>query len=406
MDETLTEFEKGHASAILRFAYDPGFEGKRTKEPTMELMESHIRSLAERISKHSESVACVECGMLGKWGEMHGSEACTTENFNKVLDYWLRFLDPNVRVSVRTPKQYCDYFETSIEDPNGQDHKAPTAGDYYPSNMYRVGIYDDGYLASDTDLGTYGDRQKEIAWLSKQARHAFFGGELGTSYGGSEVFPTAAYMSKEAFLTHLTYLNREWNYSAISALKQEIFAGENLLYQGETGYTYVKNHMGYRFVLRSVRITKEVPLNRRFQLELDIENVGFGNLIKAKNLELIIARGEEKVEVLAWDPMKDLLQGENLNATLWDSEKITTVKIYPLTCRYLEPGEYQVYIRIADSMRDRREEEIYYRYPIRFANAGDNVWSEKLEANFLGSFVVTQEREEIAWDMKEGFYWE
>ncbi|MBR6477668.1 MAG: DUF4832 domain-containing protein [Lachnospiraceae bacterium] len=403
-EQTLTEFEKENASLILRFAYDPWFAGRNTMEPSTDVIESHIRCLSDCISRHVSAVVCVECGMLGKWGEMHGSDACTTENLNSVIGAWLKYLKPSVRVSVRTPKQYCDYMQISL-----QDIKHESVGENGTQELldcHRIGIYDDGYLASDTDLGTYVNREKEITWLSKQARHAFFGGELCTSYGGNEVVPTAAYMSKEAFRTHLTYLNKEWNDQAVNALKEEIFAGDDPVYRGESGYTYVRNHMGYRFVLRGVRMTTEVPRNRRMRVEFDVENVGFGNLIKEKSVELIITNENEEMVILAWDPTKNLMQGVNANANLWDSEKLTEVKIYPFSLDQLEYGEYQVYVRIADPLRGRKEEEVLGRYPIRFANEGENVWNEELEANYLGSFIVTEEKEELAWDYEEGFYWD
>ena len=397
---TLEELEKNHCSAIIRFAYDVGFEGKTIHDPPLEYVLSHQAQIAEVISRHAGTVTCVECGMYGRWGELHSTKACTTENFNAVMQQWLDTLPPSVPVSFRTVKQYCDWRGISLEDLASNVNPSPNPGEA-PSKAYRVGIYDDGYLASDTDLGTYEDREKEIAWLKEQTKHAIFGGELSVYYGGEgDVRPTAAYIEKEAYLTHLTYLNSEWNFKAISALKKENYQGEEELYHGQTGYAYVRNHLGYRFVVRGVNVTREIPQTKTFQIQFQVENVGFGNLVKPKELELILVRGDQgEVRVpLTWD--NENVRTENVDPAHWDAKTTQTVKASFKIPEEMALGDYQVYVRIADP-----EGAGKYDYPIRFANVGENVWNEELEANFLCNVSVTEKPEEMAWSPAEGLHW-
>lgn len=382
LEGTLENLESQHCNAIVRFAYDPWFGGSKTYEPALETILRHQEQLGEVLSRHEEVVVSLECGIFGKWGEMHGSEACTQENFNPVIDKWLEVLPDSIPVSVRTPGQYCGWA--------GMDRSTLAENVTCPGQKeYRVGIYNDGYLGSNSDLGTYADREKEVAWLSLQAKHTLFGGEIGPVSGSGEVDATAAYMAVEGFQTHTSYLNRTWNFNTIEALKQEVYAGTDQRYLGQSGYAYVQNHLGYRFVVREVRLTKTVPVSRNLLLEIDVENVGFANLVKPKEFVLILSSGDQTYRY----PLSDV-QTENkeyawnCDPTLWDSQTVTTVKTSLRIGEDVAPGEYQVYLRMA--ARDFGMEDGMNGYPIRFANDDENIWNENLGANLLGSIQVTE----------------
>jgi len=395
LDETLAQMERIQSSAVIRFSYDPWFSGKKTYEPAMDVILRHQEQLGEVLSRHEDAVLSVECGMFGKWGEMHGSDACTQENFNAVIDQWLGVLPESISISVRTPGQYCGWCGTSRSELAGQ---ITVKG----QKEYRVGIYDDGYLGSETDLGTYVDRAAEVKWLSNQAKHTVFGGEAGTDGGKhGEVGFTTEFLEKEAFLTHTTYLNIEWNQKLINHLKKETYQGSEERYQGTDGYVYLKNHLGYRFVERSLKMTTEVPLGQIFRFELQVENVGFANLVKPKDVTLILVKGD-RARVIQ---LNDLNEGKNVQAkncdpTAWDSKEITTMRVsFPLEENLLT-GEYQVYLRIASPSKTGELGQT--GYPVQFANEGDNVWDPYLGANYLGTIRITEPQKKYEWSPEEG----
>lgn len=382
---TLENLEENHCTAIVRFAYDPWFRGGSTFEPPMEMILRHLEQLGEVMERHEDVVISVECGIFGKWGEMHGSKACTQENFNQVIDQWLKVLPDSIPISVRTPGYYCGWL--------GIDRKNLAEYATVPGQKeYRVGIYNDGYLGSDTDWGTYENRDTEIAWLSEQAKHTVFGGEIGTVSKTQNVQPTVEYMAKEAFLTHTTYLNSGWHESVIGAMKRTDYQGTDARYQGEKGYTYIRNHMGYRFVLRGVKVTKEVPAGDYLILEVDVENVGFANLVKPKDLVLILKNGDTVITKSFSSLEKNAGEfAENADARFWDSKDTAHLKMVVLLDEELPEGEYKMYLRLASS--GTREELGENGYPVRFANEG-KVYDAKLGANYLGRIeVVPGERE-------------
>ena len=387
-EETLEMLEEDQRCAILRFSYDPWFSGKNTYEPSLEMILRHQEQLGEVISRHGETVVSVECGLFGKWGEMHGSKACTQENFNRVIDKWLDVLPESIPISVRTPSQYAGWCGIGLNELAAQ---VTTPG----QKEYRVGIYDDGYMASESDLGTYVNRDQELTWLSNQAKHTLFGGEAGVTRDNmDEIGLTVSYLEKEAFLTHLTYLNGAWNQQTIDVLKQETYEGSDPRYQGRSGYEYVRNHFGYRFVVRGVRMTKEVPQGWNLILETDVENVGFANLVKPKELSLLIVGNGVKYHypVMEWV--------ENSDPTKWDSQRITSFCVSAFLPEDAPLGEYQVYLAIATpSVLDEEKKPIY---AVRLANDGE-VWNDELRANFLGSFQVTDKPKKLEWTLENGY---
>lgn len=382
MEGTLRFLEWNHSTAIIRFSYDPLFQGRQTYEPSMDMILRHQEQIGEVISRHPEAVTAVECGLFGKWGEMHSSPSCNQENFNKAIDKWLEVLPDSIPISVRTPGQYCGWL--------GIDRATMSQNVTRPGEKaYRVGIYNDGYLANASDWGTFEDREEEVAWLSNQGKHTVFGGEIGTLSSREQVQPTAKYMSVEGFLTHTTYLNGGWHDSVLSAMKKESYQGEDERYRGVDGLTYIKNHMGYRFVVRGVAVTKEVPAGDLLVLSAEIENVGFANLVKPKDPVLIFTNGEytfrKKMSEL---DMEEGEFAENADSREWDSAEVTKLRIVLRLPEDMPGGDYRMYFRLA-ACGDTGEDALA-GYPVKFANEGEDFWSEDLGANFLGSFEVKE----------------
>eukprot|EP00833_Pecoramyces_ruminatium_P009443 jgi/Orpsp1_1/1183475/evm.model.c7180000085370.1 len=373
------QLKSSHKSFVIRFAYDPGYSGSNTKEPSIEMVLKHQEGLRKLLGDYADSIGSVECGLFGAYGEMHSSSVYKTDEQRKnyvvkTIEKWLDVLPSSITLSVRTPEFYCDWSKINRKDLSNNITKAK-------QSAYRVGIYNDGYLASYSDLGTFRDREAEIKWLSNQAKHTLYGGEFG-KFKNKEmknVEHSSKYMEKEAFLTHTSYLNLGWYKDTVEQMKKEQYSGTDKRYKGKTGFQYIENHLGYRFVVRGVRLTKSAEINGKFGLEVDIENVGFANLIKPKSIILIMVGSNNtsyritNLEILS-----------NGNPSNWDSKKTSTFKSEVTLPSGMGKGNYKAYIRIASS----RSSKGLSGYPIRFANDDKNIWDNSLGANYLGEFTV------------------
>ena len=347
LDATMDNLRQNGGSAILRFAYDD-FDGIANLEPDMEGIVAHIAQLSGFFADHADVIAAVESGFLGCWGEQHTSAIVTPENIAILADALLEAVPEPITVSVRRPVYYC--YAAGLQLRDLETHRADPASPYY-----RLGVYNDGYLGSGSDLGTYTDRAMEVAWLDYQAGHTLFGGEVvANSSSDGTVYNSIDYISEEMFQTHTSYLNIEWNGSVIDQWRASTYTGDDPVYYGLSGFTYVENHLGYRFVLRSSEYDGQ-------SVTVAVENVGAGNMVKPKTVTLNLVDETGSLTQVPTD----------LDVTDWQSGETTEVSI-PLPSD-LPAGTYAAYLNIADQNGNQ----------IRFAN--DNPFNDY--GNGIGSFT-------------------
>ncbi len=330
LTKTMAHIRQNGASAIVRFAYDD-FEGIENLEPSMEGILAHISQLEPFFSENADVIAAVESGFLGRWGEQHGSvivdENHRQKNIPTLVRALLKVVPEPITVSVRRPEYYC--YVAGIPLSELPNHQAKP-GD----GLYRVGVYNDGYLGSESDRGTYTDREAELKWLDHQASHTLFGGEVAENYStDGMVYNSIEHISREMFQTHTSYLNIEWNDQVIRQWKETQYQGADPVYHGLSGFTYVENHLGYRFVLRSAcysaRFGKETIIAQ-------IENVGAGNVVKPKTAVLNMVSKENGIMQIPTE----------LDVRTWNSQNTAEIKVQ--IPAKLKDGVHDVYLQIAD----------------------------------------------------------
>lgn len=368
-DTMLKTIKENGGTAIVRFAYD-NFNGTKNLEPSLEMILRHIDQLSPIFYENKDVISYIELGFFGPWGEMHSSDICTYENVSLAIDAMLKSAPTEITIGVRHPGYYTAWKEI---DRNTLNEDISEKG----TDAYRVGLFNDGYLGSESDLGTFKNREIETAWLSNQARHTFYGGEVVASFGKKD-FNTTEYISQEGFITHTTYLNAEWNQSVINKWKEEIYNGEDKLYQGQTGYNYISNHLGYRFVVRESYID-DVAKNEELQLNLKIENVGFANVINQKQVSIVLEKDGQLYEIKT-----------NIDVTTWNSKETTDIPISITLPENISLGEWNVYVRV--SKYGDLETDNHYQV-IRFAN--QDIWNEEIGANYIGNVMISEAKEEI-----------
>ena len=368
LNETLQNIKNNGGSVIIRFAYDH-FNGIKNVEPSLEMILKHISQLKPIFYKNEDVIDYVELGFFGPCGEMNSSKICTTENVSKAIDAMLDVVPTNIKIGVRTPNYYAKWLGIDRATLNENITVKGT-------DAYRIGLFNDGYLGSNNDLGTFANREVEIAWLEKQATHTFYGGEVVANYNPvtKPAINTIEYISQEAFRTHTTYLNSEWNDKVIKAWKEEIYNGDNELYVGQTGYFYVSNHLGYRFVLKKSEVTDNIEANVPLKIKLQIENVGFANLINNKVVTLVLQNNEKTYEIPT-----------NIDPTNWNSREISNVNINVQLPKDIELGDYNIYLRI--SQHGDMNTDNNYKC-IQLAN--NNIWNEEFHANYIGKVRISE----------------
>jgi hypothetical protein len=166
--------------------------------------------------------------------------------------------------------------------------------------MYRVGMFNDGYLGTQYDYGTWGAdcktsicREEGVAWLEKYGINTPYGGEALTTANGYQVINTPEFLAYEGFRTHTSYLNIQWNNNLINSWKKTLFKQKDFDYDPArvdslTGFKYINDHLGYRFVLRESWLSDTVGSDHMLHAKFRVQNVGFGNLTWKAPVKLAI----------------------------------------------------------------------------------------------------------------------
>lgn len=369
-NQTLKMIKENGGTAIVRFAYT--YEGDKNKEPSIDMILTHIKQLCPIFTENQDVISYIELGFFGPWGEMHTSDVCTQENVAKALDVILNNTPEKIKIGVRQPKYYA-YWAGIERDKLSKN--VTTSG----TKEYRVGLYNDGYLGSESDLGTFNNRELEIKWLGNQANHTLYGGEVVANYASGTPLNTVKYMSEEAFKTHTTYLNGIYNDKVLESWKNEKYEGKDQLYKGENGYTYIANHLGYRYVVRKANVQNKVEQGKKLNIELNIENVGFANLINNKIVTIVFVKNDKIYEVKT-----------KIDPTKWESKQIKKLQFEVELPEKLDDGNCNIYLRI--SQYGNLKIDNNYQC-IRFANEGQ-IWNQDIGANYIGNTTIIKKTEE------------
>lgn len=342
LERLFKQVDDAEACAIVRFAYDK-FEGNSDLEPNISMIETHISQFSTVINKYKNCITALECGLIGPWGEMHSSNLAEQTAFNKVFKKYLSCLDKDVKLLVRRPEMIYKYYGFDIDELNKFD---------YENN--RIGVYNDGYLGSKSDLGTFEDRTVEVAFLEKINQNFPYGGEVTTP---TSKYNQLSWACEEMFRTNLTYLNIQWNDEVVARWQNTNYTLTDPLYKGKTEFDYINNHMGYRFVCESA----EISIADYFYFQLNMKNVGFGECFKTKNAYLILKNNDTQI-------VKQFVYKNSL------------IINYHFDISTLSPGSYDVYFVLAEKFTDHAIRGI------RFANT--NMYNEELNANKIGTITI------------------
>ena len=90
IDKMLAKYLAKEKNVIIRFAYDHNYEGKKDQEPSLSMMEEHIKQLSPILNKYENCITAIEAGMIGPWGEMHSSACANKETINAIIDTYLK----------------------------------------------------------------------------------------------------------------------------------------------------------------------------------------------------------------------------------------------------------------------------------------------------------------------------
>ena len=258
LDTTLNSIREAGLKVIFRAAYGFTDDDYRTDPLDLALIGKHISQLAAVLARHAPILWAVQAGMLGPWGEWHGSshgEIPSLQARSSVVDAWLAALQKTVFVQIRRPRFIREMYPLET-DPI----------------LSRIGWHNDAMLAPPDDLGTYDEpgwsRAQELNWSNLHARHAPFGGETVPDSLGTP----AHQVFEELKLLRISFLNQGYHQGTLNRWKSMKVNGNNL-------FSLLEKSLGYRLVVKTMFISKNNLIN------LEIENKGFAPVYTTRKLE-------------------------------------------------------------------------------------------------------------------------
>ncbi len=424
----LDSLRRRGGACTIRASYDIDCRG--SQDPDVETTLIHTKQLAELYSDYEDVIHFVELGMFGTCGEMTTGGQ---DNHAKALQTFLENSSDGIKVGVRSPQVVALWM--GLKDPYSTWYVFPdfragserfqdsTRSERYAKYMDRVGLYNDGYLGSDNDLGTFGagepypiSRENVISWMEEFGVAVPYGGDFVCNYNPETRPPlnTAEYLSYEGFRTHTSYIGGSMAGQCYNFMDTTIFVGFDPEYSGKVkGREYVRDHLGYRFVLRKSVLSDSAAVGDKLQLKLNIQNVGFANNLTASKATLILKQvaGESAIEIpLKFDPRKlfsrklkmmesknptGLWTGKNF-ADLYDAENPVFDGVNEISESVALPadlalGEYKAYLRISHYGDFKTDKNFHV---IQFAN--DSTYFDKeTGSNYIGKFEFVEELQSI-----------
>ena len=307
---------------ILRFLYDWDGIALATEPDSLNLVLKHIEQIAPTINRHRDCIYIMQGVFIGNWGEMHHSKFSDIHSVKILINRLNELIEPSVFLSVRTPSVWRGV--TDLCDP---PEKSPLLGvDNFLTA--RLGLFNDGILGSESDLGTYaeGERKKELIFQNKLCRYVPNGGEVVYNSNLSRL-ETAVSALKAM---HISYLNEDYDSRVIEKWKSSVWTGEGA-FNGCDGYSYIKAHIGYRYFIDSAGLKKSGFLRPEYTLEITVKNNGFSSTLKPFESAVTLINketedcvripidadfecigNESKKTFTATLPVKELKQGEYL----------------------------------------------------------------------------------------------
>ena len=350
LQQTFDNIRKNNGHVIVRICYDPWYNGRSNVTPDHEWVLKHVKQLAPVLSKNTDVIVALEMGMHGAYGEMHSDTNITYDRIAEATNLMLRNTPPELKILTRTGNYSAKVlgFDDWGVDFHIDGEKFAEIAKAKGDTMYRVGMFNDGYLGTQYDYGTWGAdcatsicREEGVAWLEKYGINTPYGGEALTTAENYQVINTPEFLAYEGFRTHTSYLNIQWNNKLIESWKKTPFTQKDFDYDPArvdslSGFKYINDHLGYRFVLRESWMSDTVGDDGILRAKLRIQNVGFGNLTRKMDasLEIHIGRlklreGENAIDLHSYNvPLPDSIDFRNVHSRKIEIKGADTVMTF------------------------------------------------------------------------------
>lgn len=256
LNKLLSAWEGRDISLIIRFLYDWDGDGLTAEPDVLDTVLGHMAQVGPALQSHEDLIFCLQGLFVGSWGEMHGTKF--GGDFTELAGALDDAAGNCMFLSVRTPAQLREILKSC------------------PELKSRLGLFDDGMLGSETDLGTYDmadqgaerrTREQELAFQENTCLSVPNGGEAVINNPYNDFENAVADMSR----MRVAYLNNAYDPGVLSKWAGTDLAAYGL--DGLSGLDYIERRLGYRLRLERSGRLDDGSVYFRFR------NDGFGAML-------------------------------------------------------------------------------------------------------------------------------
>lgn len=338
------------AKLMLRFVYN---NTDNAIDAPLTQMLAHMDQVKPYIQNNKDVVMLMQAGFVGSWGEWgnsknYGTGSLTSQNWadrKTIMNKMLEIMPSDRMIQLRTPDFKYKLIGTS----------ALSASEAFNgSAKARVGHFNDCFLSSSNDWGTYNNTSVDFPFMEQDTKYLPMGGETCAVYAPRTDCPSA---QSEMARFHWSYINAGYNTSVLNN------------WRSQGCYTTIEQKLGYRFVLQNASLSTSAKPGGSFTVNLNLVNEGFAAPFNPRPVQLVLrnnSSGTVHRVTLSADP-RQWLPGQTINV----NETVTLPS-------NMESGNYSVLLALPDassSIANRPE------YSIQLANS--NTWEANTGFNNL-----------------------
>jgi hypothetical protein len=353
---------------IPRFLYNyPAGETeyRNAQDAPLARVLEHIGRLKPVLAANADVIAYLQAGFVGAWGEWHTSsnDLAAVGPRTQIRDALLDALPADRFLQLRYPPYLMAW---APQLPRWRDG----------SKASRIGVHNDCFMASNTDVGTYSDdattRQRQRAYTAALSAVTPFGAE--TCNPADEPDPTPR--------TNCDDILREGREFGLTYLNDTYYRGLfHTRWQAQGCMAQVKRRMGYRFELVTLRHSAAVTAGQSGDLALTLRNSGWARAFNPRGVQLVLKHRTTGAVVRIALPSVD--------PRAWLPASTSTATASFAVPDGTPAGAYDVLLALPDGAPSLAGD---VRYSVRPANAADTgksqQWDQKLGAFSAGTTLT------------------
>ncbi len=395
---------------VLRFAYR---HHNGAPYASLSDITRHLSALKNFLAKNESVIYIIQAGMLGKWGEWHHSaydnDAGAQGLFIREL---LKNIPPTKKIQLRetafkshaaaSRNGYTDYIKYGVKSyyqypalTNTQKSRIGFHNDYFVLDQGANAQWD--YKWPDKD---FYQAQSEAAFTAMDGEMPYDEGEGSfktLAYGNEGGWYAARRMRAHAYTSFSIIHNfntniKSWKSQLLypaqfrndgTLVTDDYFLNQNGHEVPRKAFDYIRDHLGYRFQLRSAKIPARSAINSTARVEFFIKNFGFSRTVNARDIYIVLI--DEQNHVTAH---KTKLSTAEIFPTFGNDDGVYHVTEDVSINHTYKPGRYKIGIWIPDPSADLKYNNTY---AIKLANANIKWWkdvNDQYLVNVIGEMEV------------------